>query len=249
MGLYGGIFGWILGVAMRVVPMFIAGRKVGRMGGAVLAGLNSGVLLALVAEGWPPASHPTQVFLALGDLGVSAAIGAAAVAVGAWRPESRRAIALRLDRSETRFFRFAFACAGVAMVGLILGAVPTLAGASPRGFLADATRHLLTIGFLIGMICAMGFRLLPVIEGVRLALPGVRPVAFWALSLAVLLRTAEMGADYLHEGFLRVAAFSGFFAWVALVAWGASVSLTMIRGAAARRSATLANSLERSSPS
>ena len=58
-----------------------------------------------------------------------------------------------------------------------------------------------------------------------------------------------MGADYLHEGFLRVAAFSGFFAWVALVAWGASVSLTMIRGAAARRSATLANSLERSSPS
>ena len=249
MGLYGGIFGWILGVAMRVVPMFLTGRKVGRMGGAVLAGLNGGVLITLLAEGWPPASRPTQVLLALGDLGVSAAIGAAAVAVGAWRPEPRHALAFQRDRTETRFFRFAFACAGLGTAGLAVGAILTLVGIPPHGFLADATRHLLTIGFLIGMICAMGFRFLPVIEGVRIAVPGARRVAFWALSLAVLLRTLEMGADYLHQGFLRVAAFSGVLAWVALWMWGLAVSLTMIRGAAARRSATLADSSERSSPS
>ncbi len=50
MSLYGGILGWVLGVAMRVVPMFIPGRRVGRMGGLVLAGLNGGVILALAAE-------------------------------------------------------------------------------------------------------------------------------------------------------------------------------------------------------
>ena len=249
MGLYGGIFGWILGVAMRVVPMFLTGRKVGRMGGAVLAGLNGGVLITLLAEGWPPASRPAQALLALADLGVAAALVAAGVALGAWRAESRRAIALHLDRTETHFFRFAFACAGVAAAGLAVGAILTLVGIPPHGFLADATRHLLTIGFLIGMICAMGFRFLPVIEGVRIAVPGARRVAFWALSLAVLLRTLEMGADYLHQGFLRVAAFSGVLAWVALWMWGLAVSLTMIRGAAARRSATLADSSERSSPS
>lgn len=235
MGMYGGIFGWVLGVAMRAVPMFLAGRKVGRLGGHVLASLNAGVILALLAEAWPPASRPAQVLAALGDLGVVAAIVAGAVAVGAWQPEPRRAIALHVDRTEARFFRFAFACAGLAAMGLSVGAALTLAGAPPHGLLADATRHLLTVGFLIAMICAMGFRFVPVIEGVRIALPGARLVAFWTLVLAVLLRTAEVGADYLHEGFLRPAAVSGFLAWAALLAWGLAVGLTMTRGAALRR--------------
>ncbi|HWT79625.1 MAG TPA: hypothetical protein VN648_12640, partial [Candidatus Methylomirabilis sp.] len=59
MSLYGGIFGWILGVAVRAVPMFIPGRRVGRLGGPVLAGLNGGVLLALAAGIWPAGSRPT----------------------------------------------------------------------------------------------------------------------------------------------------------------------------------------------
>lgn len=55
------------------------------------------------------------------------------------------------------------------------------------------------------------------------------------MTLGVVLRTAELGADYLHEGFLRVAAVSGFLAWVALGAWGLAVGLTMLRGASLRR--------------
>ena len=50
------------------------------------------------------------------------------------------------------------------------------------------------------------------------------------------LRTSELGADYLHEGFLRAAA-SGFLAWAALAAGGLAIALTMRRGAAARRPA------------
>ncbi|MBI2562077.1 MAG: hypothetical protein HYW08_06755 [candidate division NC10 bacterium] len=240
MGLYGGVFGWVLGVAMRAVPMFLSGRRVGRLGGAVLTGLNGGVLLMLLAEIWPPASRHAQALHALGDLAVAIAFVVGAVAVGAWQRQPRRALSLLMDRTETRFFRLAFACAGLAVVGLSVGAALTLAGAPPHGLLADATRHLLSVGFLIGMICAMGFRFVPVIEGVRIAVPGARLVAFWALALAVLLRTAEMGADYLHEGFLRAAAVSGFLAWVALLAWGLAVGLTMIRGAALRRSTSSA---------
>ena len=235
MSLYGGIFGWVLGVAMRVVPMFIPGRRVGRMGGPVLVSLNAGVILALAAEAWPLGSRPAEVILAMADFGVVVALIGTGVAVGAWRPESRRAIPLHLDRMEARFFRLAFACAGLAAGALVVGAALTLAGAPPRGFLADATRHLLTVGFMIGMICAMGFRFVPVIEGVRIAVPGARAVAFWALTLAVLLRTAELGADYLHEGFLRLAAISGLLAWVALLAWGLAVGLTMLQGVALRR--------------
>lgn len=236
MALYGGVFGWVLGVAMRVAPMFLVGRKVGRFGAPALLALNGGVLLALAAEGWPPDARPAHVLVALSDLGVAAALVVGAVSVGAWRREPRRALALHMDRTETLFFRLAFACAGLGAIGLLAGAALSLLGVPP-GLLADATRHLFTIGFVIGAICAMGFRFLPVIEGVRLAVPRARLVAFWTLLAAVALRTAELGADYLHEDFLRAAAPSGFLAWVTLAAWGLAIALTMRRGAAARRPA------------
>lgn len=236
MALHGGVFGWVLGVAMRVVPRFLVGRRVGRFGAPVLLALNGGGLLALLARAWPSDARAAHVLLALSDLGAAAALVVGALSVGAWQPEPRRAIALTMDRTEARFFRLAFACAGLGAAGLVAGAVLALLGVAP-GLLADATRHLLTIGFVVGAICAMGFRLLPVIESVRLALPRARHVAFWTPRAAVALRTAELGADYLHEGFLRAAAVSGFLAWAALAAWGLAIALTMRRGAAARRPA------------
>ncbi|MBI3079460.1 MAG: hypothetical protein HYY85_21130, partial [Deltaproteobacteria bacterium] len=197
--------------------------------------LNAAVLFGVLAERWSPVERPAQVLLALSDLGAALALVIGAVAAGAWEPEPRAVIALQLDRTEARFFRLAFASAGLSATGLLGGGALTLAGLPPHGLLADATRHLLTVGFVVGMICAMGFRFLPVIEGVRLAVPWARVVAFWALAAAVLLRTAELGADYVDEGFLRPAAVSGFLAWAALAFWGLAVSVTMARGAAARR--------------
>lgn len=242
MSLYGGVFGWVLGVALRVAPMFLAGRNLTRMGGAILLGLNGAVILGLLAGGWPPASRPAQLLQAFAELGVAAALIAAAVAVGAWRHEPRHTLALHLDRTEARFFRLAFASAGLAAAGLTLGAVLAMTG-TPRGLLVDAVRHLLTVGFVIGMICAMGFRFLPVIEGVALPLPWLRAVCFWALATSTILRTLEVGADYLHEGFLRPAAVSGFLAWLALGCWGLAASLTMLGGIRARRAGRAVPSL------
>ncbi|MBI2371793.1 MAG: hypothetical protein HYV08_16450, partial [Deltaproteobacteria bacterium] len=71
MGLYGGVFGWVLGVAMRVAPMFFARRKGMRLGGPVLAVLNAAVLFGVLAERWSPVERPAQVLLALSDLGAA----------------------------------------------------------------------------------------------------------------------------------------------------------------------------------
>ena len=171
----------------------------------------------------------------MADFGFVAALVGTGVAVGAWRPEPKGAFPLHLDRMEARFFRLAFACAGLAAVALFVGAALGLAGTPPPGIFVDAIRHLLTVGFMIGLICAMGFRFVPVIEGVRLALPGARHVAFWALILAVLLRFGELGAGLLPTSLLRLTAVSGFFAWVSLLSWGLAVAPTMLQGAAVRR--------------
>ncbi len=234
MGLYGGIFGWVLGVAMRVAPMFFAERRVSALSGLVPFSLNGGVFLSLLAEAWDPAARTHQALSALGELGVAAALVLGALAVGAWRPESRRALRLFGDRAETRFFRLAFSCAGLGAAGLLVGAISDLAGSPVPGLLADATRHLLTVGFLVGMVLAMGFRFLPVIEGVRLSLPWIRQAVFSCLGLSVLLRTGELLAGY-SRGVLPLAAISGFLAWIALAAWGLAVLLTMVQGAALRR--------------
>jgi uncharacterized protein involved in response to NO len=236
MSLYGGVFGWVLSVAMRAVPMFITGRRVGRLGPFALVGLNGGVLLACLSESFSPTAPAVQILFALADLGVVVSLLAGSVEVGAWQPEPRHALSLSHDRIETRFFRFAFACAGLAAAGLFIDAISRLAGAPAPGLWRDATLHLLTVGFMIGMICAMGFRFVPVIEGVRIAMPRARSVAFWSLVLAVLFRTAEGVAPYLYGGLLRLAAFSGFLAWLTLLLWGLSVGVTMARGAALRRS-------------
>ncbi len=235
MGLYGGVFGWVLGVAMRAVPMFITGRRAGRLGLPALVGVNGGVLLGVLAGIAPPTSPAPQILLGLAELGVAAGLLAGALAVGAWQPEPRGAVALYRDRIEARFFRFAFACAGLGMAGTLAGSVSRLAGSPVSGLLADATLHLLTVGFMVGMICAMGFRFVPVIEGVRLAMPVARSVAFWSLTLAVLLRTVEVGAGAFPGSLVHLAAVSGFLAWAALLAWGLAVGLTMLRGAAIRR--------------
>ncbi len=91
----------------------VTGRRVGRLGIPALVGLNAGVLLAVLAGHLPPTSPATQTLLALAGLGMVTSLLAGGVAVGAWRPEPRQAVPLHLDRIESRFFRFAFACAAL----------------------------------------------------------------------------------------------------------------------------------------
>jgi uncharacterized protein involved in response to NO len=94
----------------------------------------------------------------------------------------------------------------------------------PLSLLADALRHLVTVGFLTSMVIAMGFRLIPVLEGVALPWPRLRGVAFWALLAGVLLRTSEALADYGALALLRLVPLSGVLVWVALGCLGVSLA-------------------------
>jgi hypothetical protein len=91
-----------------------------------------------------------------------------------------------------------------------------------------------TVGFVTSMVLGMGFRLVPVVEGRAVPWPALRPVAFWALLAGVLLRTAEILADYGFEGVLPLVPLSGTLVWVALACLGAG-----FLGAAIRRSGSL----------
>jgi uncharacterized protein involved in response to NO len=99
----------------------------------------------------------------------------------------------------------------------------------PLSLLADALRHLVTVGLLTSMVVGMGFRLIPAIEGVALPWPRLRGVAFWALLAAVLLRTSEALADYGVETILRLVPLSGVLVWTALACLGAGFLGTVIR--------------------
>jgi hypothetical protein len=116
---------------------------------------------------------------------------------------------------ETWLFRMAMLAAGVAAVGSIGAAAVAWTGI-PLSLAADALRHLVTVGVLTPMVVSMGFRLVPVIEGSALPWPWLRELAFWMLLGGILIRTAEVLADYGLEAVLPSVPLSGVLVWTAL---------------------------------
>jgi hypothetical protein len=222
LGLYGGVLGWIVGVVIRAGPMFVAGWAVppglARRAPLVIA---AGVLLAAAG-----ALAGGRAGGALARGGEALALGTAVlVPVAGGLLGRRRSGQLPLhgrQGPERGLFRFAWACAALGTVALA-GAGGLAAIDVPPSLLDDAARHLVTLGFLTALALAMTFRLLPVLEGRPLRCPGAPRVATWTLAGAVVLRTAEVAADYGWEPVLRAVPLSGGLAWAALAGAAASV--------------------------
>jgi hypothetical protein len=244
MALLGGVLGWITGVLVRAGPMLVARWTLAA--GAVRALpwlLAAGVAgAALGAAGpWPEAWRA-----ALERAGEAVALGtvaAVAVAGGAFRrPRGVLPMAAR-GGPETWLFRLAVVSAAAAATGSAVAA--GLAGAGvPLSLLADALRHLVTVGVLTSVVVGMGFRLVPVFEGVPLPWPRLRVLAFWALLAALGLRTAEVLADYGLDVVLGLVPLSGPLVWTAVAALAASLlgairrrrrAMTAVIGAGAGR--------------
>jgi hypothetical protein len=234
MALYGGVVGWIVGVVLRAGPMLVPRWRVPvpvvRMApwtlglAVVLAGVG-------VAGPWP---DPARVALErVGEALALVTVAAVAVVGGAFRRHPGALPMLARGGVETRLFRMAMLSVAVAAAGSA-GAAGLAWAAVPLSLLADALRHLVTVGFVTSMVLGMGFRLVPVVEGRAVPWPALRPVAFWALLAGVLLRTAEILADYGFEGVLPLVPLSGTLVWVALACLGAG-----FLGAAIRRSGSL----------
>jgi uncharacterized protein involved in response to NO len=228
--LLGGVIGWVTGVLLRAGPMFVANWRVPRVV-AALVPWGPGLAVALSAAAAVPAGPVAAVALArLGDVAALGTVAAVAVSAGALRRPDRAPPMLSRSREEARIFRLGMISALVAGLGaaaLALGA----AAALPHHVLADAVRHLVTVGFLTSVVVAMTFRLIPVLEGVALPWPGLRHVALGALLASVLLRTAQGVTVYGWSGLRPAVVLSGPLAWIAL----AAVAVNLVAAVASRR--------------
>jgi hypothetical protein len=202
MALHGGVLGWVLGVLLRAGPMFVRDWAVpGRLARATPWALAASVALAALGAGAPVVAARLADVIALGT------VAAALVSAGALR-RARGALPM-LSRSapEARIFRVAVAS---ALVGLVLALGALARGADAPRLLTDAIRHLLAIGVIGAVVIAMTFRLVPVLEGRPLPWPVLRAVAFWALTGAVLLRSAQL---WLPDGARELAGILAFVAF------------------------------------
>jgi hypothetical protein len=224
MATYGGVVGWIVGVVLRAGPMLVPGWRVpDALARLAPAALGLGVVLAGVGAAGPW-TGATQVALArAGEALALGTVTAIAVTGGAFRRAPRALSMAGRGGPETRLFRMAMLAAALAAAGSA-GAAALAWVMVPLSLLADALRHLVTVGFLTSMVIAMGFRLIPVLEGVALPWPRLRGVAFWALLAGVLLRTSEALADYGALALLRLVPLSGVLVWVALGCLGVSLA-------------------------
>jgi len=170
-----------------------------------------------------PWSGATRVALErAGEAVALATVAAVALSGGAFRrPRGVLPMAAR-GGPETWLFRMAMLAASLAAAGSIGAAAVAWTGV-PLSLVADALRHLVTVGTLTSMVVGMGFRLIPVIEGFPLPWPRLRGLAFWMLLAGVLTRTAEVLADYGLEAVLPLVPLSGVLVWIALACLGVSV--------------------------
>jgi hypothetical protein len=228
--LLGGVVGWVSGVLLRAGPMFVPNWQVPR---AVVALVPWGPALAGALSAATLVAGPV-VAVVLGRLADLAALGtltALVVSAGAHPGAGRALPMLSRSPSEARIFRLAAASAllgALGAAGLTLGAGAAL----PHHALADALRHLLTIGVLTSVVVAMTFRLIPVLEGTALAWPGLRTVALVALAGAVILRTAQGLAAHGWPWLGPAVVLSGVLVWIALAAVAVNLTAAMIRGVA-----------------
>jgi hypothetical protein len=228
--LLGGVVGWMLGVLLRAGPMFVSHWRVPvPVARLVPAALAVASLLAVAGElgPWGAGAALARVADALG----LAAIVAVAATAGVLASSPRSLPMLSRSAEETRIFRLAVAAAAVALPGMLAAAGLAAAGGAAH-VVADAARHLFTVGFLTSVVVAMTFRLIPALERVALPWPRLRHVAFAALLGAVVARTAEVLVAGGWRGLAPLVVASGVLAWVALASVAANLA-----GAMARRGA------------
>lgn len=229
MALVGGVIGWVLGVLLRAGPMFVVDwhvpPAVARMIPALLA-LAIGLAAASQLESLD--TRPSAVLARLGDVVAVGTILVAVVGGGALRRARRALPMVSRSAAETRLFRLALACVAAAAAGATVAVPLAWAGWPPARLVADAVRHLVTVGFLTSVVAAMTFRLIPVLEGTPLRWPWLRGVTFWALLAAVILRTSQAAVGLGGRPLAHAVALSGVLVWLAVTAVGTSVAAAIV---------------------
>jgi hypothetical protein len=224
MALLGGVVGWVSGVLLRAGPMFAPRWSVpAALGRSLPWFYGLGAALAAAGE-WAGDGRAAR----LGELTVLGSVAALLIAGGVLRQAGGMLPMVSRSDEESRIFHLAVASLAAAVVGAAAGVAIALSGGEAP-LLTDAVRHLVAVGFLTGVVIAMTFRLIPVLEGRTLPWPRLRAVALWALAAGVALRSAETLLGFGWVWMAPAVALSGIFIWAALVCAGANLLGAVVR--------------------
>jgi uncharacterized protein DUF542/cytochrome c/quinol oxidase subunit I len=211
---------WILGVSLRILPVFLGLRPLGpRAALGAFWGLNAGVGLQAVAELTGTAALRAPA--ALCEL-LAVVVFAFGVGVFGRRAPSPPADA---DQYYRKFIVAAYAWLVLAAVLLaFIGAWEAGVGPLPRE-LTGSYRHAITVGFVTAMIMGVASRVVPRFRGVPLQGLSHLEVAFWLLNAGCAIRVAfQAVAGFRGEPFTLVSSVSAYLeipalALFSLVIW------------------------------
>ena len=218
---------WILGMSLRIVPVFLGLPPLSqRTSGALFAGYQLAVLawvIVAVVETWTPL--PSARALAGAALSLTAGVFVLRLGIlGPWENQTQVG-----DRGYEKFLVAAYAWLLVALVFIpAWSAAATLAGGPIPALVLDFGRHAFTLGFLTQIIVGVAARLIPVFAGTPLWSKGWRDAAFYLLNAAVVARGLEV--------LVEVAGLSDVWAYISLsgplgvgafAAFAANVFMTM----------------------
>ncbi|MDD5559235.1 DUF542 domain-containing protein [Candidatus Methylomirabilis sp.] len=218
---------WILGMSLRIVPVFLGLPPLSQRTSSVLFACYQLAVLAWVSvaviETW--ALLPIARALAGAMLGL--AVGAFLLRLGIFGPwENRPTVG---DRGYEKFMVSAYAWLLVALVCTpAWSAVAALAGSSTPALVLDFGRHAFTLGFLTQIIVGVAARLVPVFVGTPLWSTGWRDVTFYLLNAAVVARGLEVLVEVagLSEAWAYIS-ISGPLGVGAFAAFAVNVFMTM----------------------
>ena len=220
LALYGFVGSYVLGMSFHVLRR-AGGFALEAGGERLLAALwAAGVLLVAIAL------LPTTPGVSLLRAGRLVELGVAAVAswrFGLFRPLAR-------PRVGAPFFAAAY---GWLLASLALSAAIAVGLLPEHQLLADAARHLLTIGWITQMILGVALRMLPTLRGIPLALPALASAAFVLINGSAALRLGRLLAATVDARGLWLSGASGWLALLSLLGFAASLFATVRSSAVA----------------
>lgn len=189
--LWGFAGSWILGMSLRIVPVFLglpplSDRTSSALFGGYQLAVSAWVAVAVI-DTWilvPGARIPAGIALSLMVGGFVWQLGILG---------SRENHTLVGDRGYEKFLVTAYGWLLVALVFMpVWSAVSALTGDPMPALVLDFGRHAFTLGFLTQIIVGVAARLIPVFAGTPLWSTGWRDATFYLLNAAVITRGLEL---------------------------------------------------------
>lgn len=224
--LFGGAYLWVLGMFLRIGPVFLGAPKASTASGYALIAVaaNSALLLTASAVLEGPLLQSDLGWLEQLATLIFAASAVAACAVLGPFAKARSATRL-LDKTFRRTVQGVFVALGASSALLLWDVAP---GAGNH-LVADAGRHTFAVGFLLLVTFAFATKILPIFAGVEPVWPETRRVLFALIGAGVALRAAQVVAALGGYRALWLSGVSGLVVLVGVVGLSLIVAKTIWR--------------------